>query len=324
MKPRPSRLLPALGRSNRKLASGLRACPGKIAELSQADFRSPAPIADVVHQAAHQADSSSMLGSGDAGIGGRGGSYVKTWTGVLDYERESRWINLHPAANCLGAVVLAAVECGIGQCFLKSDKDVDLLAFVGAVFLDEGHHRLAHSHYGFRVSREGELPGDRLLLHGLMAFRQANTSRAMRSWPSPRPSLKSRQRAPQHRQVSRDKQPEEPTVSSSGRSVFERRRRAPRFATPSSGALPSIATRPTIRVSRHRVCGHHSDRERDSSRCATSPCSAKFPPPVRAQFCPSSAASRSGAQRGYQFSTWFHPDQLVVAGESLSMFIISK
>src|SRR5664279_4281765 len=107
----------------------------------------------------------------------------------------------------------AAVECGIGQCFLKSDKDVDLLAFVGAVFLDEGHHRLAHSHYGFRVSREGELPGDRLLLHGLMAFRQANTSRAMRSWPSPRPSLKSRQRAPQHRQVSRDKQPEEPTVS---------------------------------------------------------------------------------------------------------------
>src|ERR1035437_3960383 len=177
MKPRPSRLLPALRRSSRKLASGLRACPGKIAELSQADFRSPAPIADVVHQAAHQADSSSMLARVDAGIGGRGGSSVKTWTGVLDYDRESRWIDLHPAANCLGAVVLAAVKYGIGygigQCFLKSDKDVDLLAFVGTVFLDEAHHRLAHSHYGFRVSREGELPGDCLLLHGLMAFRQA-------------------------------------------------------------------------------------------------------------------------------------------------------
>src|ERR1035438_1722068 len=92
MKPRPSRLLPALRRSSRKLASGLRACPGKIAELSQADFRSPAPIADVVHQASHQTDSSSILGSVDAGIGGRGGNYVKTWTGVLDYERESRWI----------------------------------------------------------------------------------------------------------------------------------------------------------------------------------------------------------------------------------------
>src|SRR5664280_1529662 len=115
MKLRPSWLLPALRRSSRRLASGLRACPGKIVELSQADFRSPAPIADVVHQAVHQADSSSMLARVDAGIGGRGGSYVKTWTGVLDYDRESRWIDLYPAANCLGAVVLATVECGIGQ-----------------------------------------------------------------------------------------------------------------------------------------------------------------------------------------------------------------
>ena len=114
-----------------------------------------------------------MLGGVDAGIGGRGGSYVKTWTGVLDYDRESRWINLYPAANCLGAVVLATVKYGVGQCFLKSDKDVDLLAFAEAMFLKKVHHRLARSHYGFRVSREGELPGDRLLLHGLMAFRQA-------------------------------------------------------------------------------------------------------------------------------------------------------
>jgi hypothetical protein len=48
-----------------------------------------------------------------------------------------------------------------------------LVAIRGGGHLDEAHHRLARSHHGFQVSREGEVPGDRLLLHGLIALRHA-------------------------------------------------------------------------------------------------------------------------------------------------------
>ena len=72
------------------------------------------PVADVVHQAAHQANSSSMPGRVDVEIRGLSGGHVETWTGVSNYDHECGSINLDPAANCLAAVILAAVEYRIG------------------------------------------------------------------------------------------------------------------------------------------------------------------------------------------------------------------
>lgn len=114
-----------------------------------------------------------MLGGVEAGTGGLRGGQVKTWTGVSNDDHESRWIDFDAAANGLGAVILAAVEYRVGQRFLESDENVDLFAFAGAIFLDKVHYRLARIHHGFRVPREGELPGDGLLFHGLTTVRQA-------------------------------------------------------------------------------------------------------------------------------------------------------
>jgi len=126
------------------------------------------PVGDLVHQAAHQADSSAVLCGIGAGFGGfRGGIGIEPGPGVPDGYRESGSIDFNRAADRLRGVIFATVKRGVGQGLLQRNKDVDLLRFAGAVRPEEVHHQFARRHHGLRISGKGEFPGGLLPLHGL-------------------------------------------------------------------------------------------------------------------------------------------------------------
>jgi hypothetical protein len=103
------------------------------------------------------------------------GVHVKARTGVTDCNRKRRRIDFYPAENRLGTVVLAAVEYGIGQRFLKRDENIDLFRIRESALLDKVHDRFARSDYRVQIPRESKLSESGWLLHGLADFRQSGS-----------------------------------------------------------------------------------------------------------------------------------------------------